>query len=138
MLRSTCDSAAKLTTASAWPTSGSATRRVGDIALDEQEAVRAAGVVVQRLEVRPVAGVGQLVEDGDRGAVVTRQDLADVLAADEPGAARDEEPAVGGRGRHPTGLATGGVSRPASSSSFASAAARSRLGTVPASAQCPS
>jgi hypothetical protein len=49
---------------------------------------------LDRREVRPVAGVGQLVEDRDRGAVVAGQDVADVARADEAGPARDEEPAV--------------------------------------------
>ena len=106
------------------------------------------GVVADRREVGLVAGVGQLVEDGDPGAVAPAEDVADVARADEPGAAGDEQAcavrrpgtsvatarAVG----HATGRSIGGASRPPSSSSRASSAARSSDGTVPASVQWPS
>ena len=113
--RSTCDSAAKLTTASAAATSGSTTRRVGDVAAHEREARRHLGVVTDRGEVRLVAGVGQLVEDRDPRPVATAEHVPHVARADEPGAAGDEQaaerPGVSGTAQ-PTGRLTGGVRRP--------------------------
>ena len=57
---------------------------VADVADDELDA--RFGQIGQRLA---VAGVGQLVEDGDR-VIGRRQEMAHVVAADEPGAAGDQ------------------------------------------------
>ena len=67
-------------------------------------------VVADRAEVRLVAGVGQLVEDGDPRPVAPGQDVADVARADEPGAAGDEQAPerAAPRPRQPTGRLTGG------------------------------
>ena len=80
--RSTCVSAAKLTTAST-PASAVA-HRVGvlDPAVDEAD--------VEVLEVLAAAGVGELVEHDDLVAVL-REAHADEVRADEPGAAADEQ-----------------------------------------------
>src|SRR6476469_38780 len=82
MERSTCDSAAKLITAS-WPGRTSASFAGSDVALHEGVPV-AAG---DRAEVREVARVGELVVDRDVGAGVARvtagQQCADVVRADE-------------------------------------------------------
>ena len=114
---------------------------IGDVALDEGEPGRLLGVRLDGREVRPVARIGELVEDRDSGAVATGQDAPDELAADEPGAARDQQ--VGARcdpGHHFTslGCADGAARRPARSSTSASSAARRSDGTVPASIQFPS
>ena len=78
--RSTCVSAAKLTIASQ-PCGRPRDRvGVGDVALME--------LVLDALEVRAVAGVGQLVEHDD--LVAGRRETANELRADEPGAAGDE------------------------------------------------
>ena len=50
------------------------------------------GVVADGRQVGLVAGVGQLVEDGDPRPVAPRQDIADVARADEPGPAGDQQP----------------------------------------------
>ena len=67
-------------------------RAVGDVALDEG----VARVVGDGREVRRVAGVRQLVEDGDldivpAGVAATEQG-PDVVRTDETGAAGDEDP----------------------------------------------
>ncbi len=115
--------------------------RVGDVAADEAEPRGLLRVVADRGEVGLVAGVGQLVEDGDLGAVAAGQDVADVARADEPGTAGDEQPAeASGSDRpcQPIGRLTGRASRPAASSAAAISAARRSDGTVPASVQWPS
>ena len=122
--------------------------RIGDVAVDERESPGLAGVRLDRGEVGAIAGVGQLVEDGDARPVAPAEDPAHELAADEPGAAGDQEVGVGadailGGGRAvghfaSFGCAGGPGSRPAWSSASAISAARSRLATVPASAQWPS
>ena len=63
---------------------------VADVALDEAVALgeRRAVDVAQVVE---VAGVGQLVEVDDLVVVVRRQEMADEVAADEAGAARDQD-----------------------------------------------
>ena len=116
---------------------------VGDVTDDERQARRQFRVRPDRCEVGLVAGVRQLVEDGDLGAVAPIEDVADVARADEPGAAGHEQatvvaPRFGGGVRHPIGRSDGGARRPISSSSRASSAARSSDGTVPASVQWPS
>ena len=78
--RSTCDSAAKLTIASqpaaaCATASGSAMSPCVELVLDA-------------VEVRAVAGVGQLVEDDD--LVARRREPAHEVRADEAGAAGDE------------------------------------------------
>ena len=121
--------------------------RVGDVALDETQPSGLLGICLDRGEIGPVAGVRQLVEDGDARPVAPAEDVADESRSDEPGAAGDEEVRAGPdrrpvctvRGRaHPTGRSIGRASRPASSSSRASSDARSSDGTVPASVQWPS
>ncbi len=113
--------------------------RVRDVAVDEGESPRLLLVGLDGGQVRAIAGVGQGVEDGDPCPVPARHHLTDQLRADEPGAARDEQVRRGsGRIGHSRGRSTGGARRPARSSTSASSAARSRLGTVPASAQWPS
>ena len=72
-----------------WPDDG----RVGDVAADEAEPGGLLRVVADRGEIGLVAGVGQLVDDGDLGAVAARQDIADVARADEPGTTGDEQSA---------------------------------------------
>jgi hypothetical protein len=63
---------------------------VADVAAGEAEAPR------HRLEVGQVAGVGELVEDGDLGVLVAGvaagQQRAHVVRADEPGRAGDQDP----------------------------------------------
>jgi hypothetical protein len=59
----------------------------GDIRLDEPET----GVVPHRIEVPEVAGVGQLVQDGDAGLGVPGEVVAGEGAADEPGPAGDDD-----------------------------------------------
>ena len=108
MDRSTCDSAAKLTMASASATSGSDDRRIGDVAADEAQPIRQRRVRADRVEVRFVARVGELVEDRDRRPVAPGQDVADVAGADEPGSARDQQPPEGAV-RHAIGQPTGRV-----------------------------
>ena len=78
--RSTCVSAAKLTIASAPVGSTRNGASVGDVALVE--------VVLDPLEIRPVAGVGELVEHGD--LVAGPDEPADELRADEARSAGDE------------------------------------------------
>ena len=112
--------------------------RVGDVAVDEREAGRHLGVGLHVAEVRPVARVGQLVEDGDPGPVAAAQDVADEAAPDEPGAAGDQEVGPRARERSRGGPLRRRGSCPSASAAAASWAARSREGTVPASAQCPS
>ena len=122
--------------------------RVGDVALDEREPPGLAGVRFDRGEVGAIAGVGQLVEDRDARAVVASEDPAHELAADEPRAAGDQEVGIRPdailRGCRALahfasfGCAGGAGRRPAWSSASAISAARSRLVTVPASAQWPS
>ena len=143
MLRSTWDSAAKLTTASASRTSGSHSFGVGDVALDEAQPGGLLGIRLCRREIRDVARVRQLVDDGDPGAVAPGKDVPHETRPDEPGPAGHEEMSAGVEAArrvaaHATGRSIGGSRRPAWSSSRASSAARSRDGTVPASAQCPS
>ena len=130
--RSTCVSAAKLSTASASATSSPDRARVGDVPADEAQPGRLLGVVEHRPEVRLVAGVGELVEDRDPRPVVARQDVSDVRRADEARPAGDQQV------RHTIGRSRGATSLPWASSSAASSAARSRLATVPASVQWPS
>ena len=65
--------------------------RIGDVAANEAQALGHLRVVADRREVRLVAGVGQLVEDGDPRPVAARQDVADVARPDEPGAAGDQQ-----------------------------------------------
>ena len=75
--------------------------RVRDVALDEREAGGLLGIALDGREVRAVAGVGELVEHGHARPVVAAEDLADELAADEAGAAGDQEVGVGrGLGGH--------------------------------------
>ena len=114
--------------------------RIRDVALDEAEAPGLLGVVADRTEVREVAGVRQLVEDDDLGAVPACQHVPDVARADETSTTGDQEPAIAVRVGHlaQTGRVAGAARRPASSSSRASSAARSSDGTVPASVQWPS
>ena len=59
---------------------------VADVALHEGEA----RVVVDVAQGRQVAGVGERVEDGDL-VVGGREHVADVVGADEPGPAGDEQ-----------------------------------------------
>ena len=115
-------------------------RRVGDVAAHERESRRHLRVVADRREVRLVAGVGQLVEDGDPRAVTAAEHVPHVARADEPGAAGDEQAPKRRRlgQAQPTGRLTGGGRRPAASSAAASSAARRSDGTVPASVQWPS
>ncbi len=115
-------------------------RRVGDVAAHEREPGGHLGVVADGREVRFVAGIGQLVEDGDPRPVAPSQDVAHVARPDEPGTTGDEQVAEASVRVHaqPRGRVAGGASRPAASSSAAMAAARSSDGTVPASVQCPS
>ena len=60
--------------------------RVADVADDELHAVRR-----QPGDVLGVAGVGQLVQDGDVDAWVVVHDVVDEVAADEAAAARDDD-----------------------------------------------
>ena len=60
--------------------------RVADVAHDELHAVR-----WQPGDVLGVAGVGQLVQDGDVDARVVVHDVVDEVAADEAAAARDDD-----------------------------------------------
>ena len=78
MDRSTCDSAAKLTTASAVATSGPTTAGSAMSPWTNRRRAACSGSARTRREVRLVAGVGQLVEDGDRGPVAAGQHVADV------------------------------------------------------------
>ena len=79
--RSTCDSAAKLTIASQ-PAAACCDRLgIGDVALVE--------VVLDAVEVRAVARVGELVEHDD--LVARRGETAHEMRADEAGAAGDED-----------------------------------------------
>ena len=112
--------------------------RVGDVAVHEREAPGLLGVGLHLGEVRAVTGVGELVEDRDPHPVATGQDVADKAAADEAGAAGDQEPRGRAGGAHATGRWGGAASSPASSAAAASSAARRSDVTVPASAQCPS
>ena len=59
---------------------------VADVAHDELNAVRR-----QARDVLGVAGVGQLVQDGDVDARVAVHDIVDKVAADEAAAARDDD-----------------------------------------------
>ena len=158
--RSTCDSAAKLTTASVSATSGADDVRVGDVAADEAEPGGLLRVGPDGRQVGLVAGVGELVEDRDPRPVAPGEHVADEAAADEPGAAGDEEVRAGlrpGRARASRGssrvarrrldgrvvLALSGrcggrLRRPSAASASAIWAARRSDGTVPASVQCPS
>ena len=61
--------------------------RRGDVAA--QEAI--ARVVLHRLEIRQIAGVGQLVEDRDVPVGMGGEGMADIVGADEPGATGDED-----------------------------------------------
>ena len=55
---------------------------IGDVTADEPAADRpASGSARDRVEVRLVAGVGQLVEDRDHRPVAPGQDVADVAAS---------------------------------------------------------
>jgi hypothetical protein len=49
---------------------------IGNVALDEAEPHRQLRVGLDRGEVGPVAGVGQLVDDGDPGAIAPRQHVS--------------------------------------------------------------
>ncbi len=91
-------------------------------------------------EVGAVAGVGQLVEDGDLRAVAAGEPVADEARADEAGPAGDQEPGEARRPGlgHDVGLAGGPGRRPARDSCSASSAARMSEVTVPASVQRPS
>ena len=60
--------------------------RVADVAHDELHAVGG-----QARDVLGVAGVGQLVQDGDVDARVVVHDVVDEVAADEAAAARDDD-----------------------------------------------
>ena len=128
---------------------------IRDIALDELEAASLLGVGLDGGEVGSVAGVGELVEDRDPGAVSPPEHVTDEGAPDETGTTGDKQASIGGeaclspvgealvprgaiRHRQPTGRSTGRPSRPASSSSRASSAARISDGTVPASVHWPS
>ena len=113
-------------------------RSVRDVAAHEGEARRLLRVGLHGREVRAVAGIGQLVEDGDARAVTSRQEVANVAAADEASSTGDEEPRAGTGSGHAEGRWGGGASSPASSAAEASSAARSSEATVPASAQAPS
>ena len=148
--RSTCDSAAKLTTASDSATSGATTSGSAMSPWTNRNRAGHLRVVADGTEIRLVAGVGQLVEDRDLVPSRRREDVADKARADEAGAAGDEEPlrivasdeVVASEGSAasvtPSGRSIGGARRPESWSSRASSAARSREGTVPASVQWPS
>ena len=151
MERSTCDSAAKLSTASTSAHEVVHDIPVGDVADHEPQACVHLRVGADRRQVGLVAGVGQLVEDGDLGAVAPAENVADVARPDEPGPAGHEEASVLARGSgagvrgwirgdlgHPIGRSDGGFRRPMASSSRASSDARSSDGTVPASVQWPS
>ena len=61
-------------------------RGVADVAHDELHAVGG-----QPRDVLGVAGVGQLVQDGDVDARVVVHDIVDKVAADEAAAARDDD-----------------------------------------------
>ena len=89
--RSTCDSAAKLTTASAAATSGPTTAGSAMSPWTNVEPGGHLGIVADRCEVGLVAGVGQLVEDGDPRPVAPAEQVPDVARADEPGTAGDED-----------------------------------------------
>ncbi len=91
MDRSTCDSAAKFTTASASATSGPTTAGSAMSPANEAEAGRLLGIVADRREVRLVAGVGQLVEDRDPCAVAPPEHVADVAGPDETGPTGDQQ-----------------------------------------------
>ncbi len=95
--RSTCDSAAKLTTASdrVLGEQPGAQRAVADVALHE-DVVRMAA---HRSEGIEIAGVGQLVEIDH--ALAASDGLEHEVAADEAGAAGDEQ------GSHETGVLDG-------------------------------
>ena len=80
--RSTCVSAAKLTTASTPSIAAADGVGVLDPAVDELD--------VEVLEVLAPAGVGELVEDDDLVAVLAHAQ-ADEVRADEAGAAADEQ-----------------------------------------------
>ena len=79
--RSTCVSAAKLTIASQPAAAVATASGIGDVALVE--------LVLDALEVRAVAGVGQLVEHDD--LVAGRREPPHEVRADEAGAAGDED-----------------------------------------------
>ena len=87
MERSTCVSAAKLTTASA-PRSASPTTAASQMS-PVHEGV--AGVVLDVAQVLEVAGVGELVEVDDLDVVVLGEHVAHEVGADEAGAAGDHE-----------------------------------------------
>ena len=89
--RSTCDSAAKLTTASQSLDELEHQRRVGDVALHEPEPVGRARVGERVVEVAAVARVRELVDDGDR-IVGAAEAALDERRPDEAGAAGHEHP----------------------------------------------
>ena len=78
--------------------------RSGDVAANEGEAGRLRRVRADRREVRLGAGVGQLVQDGDPGAVAPRQHVPDVAGADEPGTAGHQKVRRSGLGAHRVGV----------------------------------
>ena len=84
--RSTCVSAAKLTTAST-PSIASATASASSIPARTNAKP---GAVADVGEVLLAAGVGELVEHGD-GVAVLGDPLADEVRADEAGSAADEQ-----------------------------------------------
>ena len=88
--RSTCDSAAKCTTAS-WPGSRSRSSVRSQMSPADEVQTRVGGG-----KVVAVAGIGELVQYGDPGVLVARvsavQQGADVVRADEAGAAGDQDP----------------------------------------------
>ena len=59
----------------------------GDVAFEEQ----VPGVPLQVLEVGGIAGVGELVEDGDPPVGVGGESVVDVVGADESGPPGDED-----------------------------------------------
>ena len=74
---------------------------VGDVAHQEPATARLGGVGLARPEVGGIAGVGQLVEDRDEDLGIGPQQVAHEGAADEPGAAGDQQRAERAAARVP-------------------------------------
>ena len=88
MDRSTCVSAARLTTASGRCSAN--TRAMAAASAMSARTNVDARIVERPLEVQQAAGVGQLVDD-DEAVGGVREGVVDEIGADEPGAAGDEE-----------------------------------------------
>src|SRR5207244_6052923 len=83
---------------------------LGDVALYEAESARLLGIGFDRGKVRPIASVGELVEDCDPRAVLTSEHLPYEAAADEARSPGHQEVGAGsgpGSRRAPVSLATG-------------------------------